>query len=118
MLKTIPELIAAARTELRCIEAALAVAEARQNGGVLIDVREAAEAQQSPAPHSVNLPRSMLEMKVLEHVKQAETPLYLHCATGVRATLAAEQLLRMGYEQVSVITCPLNQVCAAQLREL
>ena len=118
MLKTIPELIAEARTELRCIEAALAVAEAQLNGGVLIDVREAAEVQQSPAPHSVNLPRSMLEMKVLEHVQQAETPLYLHCASGVRATLAAEQLLRMGYEQVSVITCSFDQVCAAQLREI
>jgi rhodanese-related sulfurtransferase len=118
MLKTIPELIAEARTELRCIEASLAVAEAQLNGGVLIDVREVAEVQQSPAPHSVNLPRSMLEMIVLEHVKQAETPLYLHCASGVRATLAAEQLLRMGYEQVCVITSSFDQVCAAQRREI
>ena len=118
MLITIPELIAEARTELRCIKAALAVAEAQQNDGILIDVREVAEARQSPAPHSVNLPRSMLEIKVLEHVKQAETPLYLHCASGVRATLAAEQLLRMGYEQVGVITCSFDQVRAAQLREI
>lgn len=118
MLKTIPDLIAEARTQLRCIEAAQAVAEAQEKGGVLIDVRESAEAQQSPAPHSVNMPRSMLEMKVLEHVKEAETPLYLHCASGVRATLAAEQLIRMGYEDVCVITCSFDQVCAAQLREV
>jgi phage shock protein E len=115
MLKTIPELIAEARAELRCIEASQAVADCQRTGGLLIDVREVAEAQQSPAPLSVNVPRSMLEMKILEHVKEAETPLYLHCASGVRATLAALQLLRMGYEEVFVITCTLDQVCAAQL---
>ena len=114
MLKSIPELIAEARTELRCLEAALAVAEAKERSGVIIDVREPAEVQQSPAPDSVNMPRGILEMKVLEHVLEADIPLYIHCASGVRATLAAEQLQRLGYEQVTVITCPVDQVCAAQ----
>ena len=29
----------------------------------------------------------------------------LHCATGGRAILAAEQLKRLGYKHVSVIAC-------------
>ncbi len=114
MLKTIPELITEARSELRCLEATLAVAEAKERGGVIIDVRETAEVQHTPAPGSVHIPRGILEMKVVEQIKEADVPIYLHCASGARATLAAEQLLRMGYEQVTVITCPIEKVCAAQ----
>ena len=114
MLTTIPELITSARAELRCLEAALAVAECAERGGVIIDVREAAEVQQKAAPQSVHIPRGVLEMKVLEQIKEAQLPIYLHCASGARAVLAAEQLQRVGYEQVTVITCPIDKICAAQ----
>ena len=41
----------------------------------------------------------------------AERPIYLHCATGGRATLAAEQLQRIGYNKVTVISCKAENVC-------
>ena len=110
MLKSLPELIAQARAKLRCLEAAAALAEAAENNGLVIDVREAAEVEQTPVAGSHNLPRSMLEMKIVEQVRDAQQPLYLHCASGARATLAAEQLQRLGYQQVTVITCPIDQI--------
>ena len=115
MLKTIPELVAQARENLRCVDAETAVAEVNENQGTIIDVRELVEVEQLGAPHSLNIPRGILEMKITELVPDAAHPLYVHCATGGRATLAAEQLLRLGYESVSVITCPINSVREQQL---
>jgi rhodanese-related sulfurtransferase len=49
-------------------------------------------------------------MKMLELEKDAAKPIYLHCASGARAKLSAEQLIKMGYENVSVITCSLATI--------
>ena len=114
MLITVPELIAQIRTELRLLDAATALPECEQKKGVLIDVREPAEVQAKASQGSINIPRGMLEMKVLEQIKDASQPIYIHCASGVRATLAAEQLLRVGYNDVTVITCTIDTVCDAQ----
>jgi rhodanese-related sulfurtransferase len=37
----------------------------------------------------------------------------LHCATGARAIFSAEQLKRVGYLNVSVITSSLDDICNA-----
>ncbi|MGB2708812.1 MAG: rhodanese-like domain-containing protein, partial [Pseudoalteromonas nigrifaciens] len=37
-------------------------------------------------------------------------PIYLHCASAARATLGAEALTRVGYENVTVITCKAEKV--------
>lgn len=110
MLKTVPELVAQARANLRCVDAATATAEVNENQGTIVDVRELIEVEQLNAPHSLNIPRGILEMKITELVPDENHPLYLHCATGGRATLAAEQLKRMGYQNVTVITCPIDTV--------
>ncbi len=110
MLKSVPELVAAARKQLRCVDAATAVQEIRENQGTVLDVREPAEAQAQPTSRSQNIPRGVLEMKITELNSDPEHPLYIHCATGGRATFAAEQLERMGYSRVTVITCPIDTV--------
>ena len=114
MLLTLPELIANARANLRCLDARSAMAEMLVTGGTLIDVREPAELADSPASRSINIPRGVLEMKVMEVAAEADHPVYLHCATGGRATLAAEQLERLGYRNVTVITCVVERVREAQ----
>ncbi len=114
MLMTVPELIAQVRAELRLLDAATALPECEQKKGVLIDVREPAEVQTKTSQGSINIPRGMLEMAVLEKIKDASQPIYIHCASGVRATLAAEQLHRVGYSDVTVITCAIDAVCDAQ----
>ncbi|MDN3638638.1 rhodanese-like domain-containing protein [Simiduia curdlanivorans] len=110
-LLTVPALVAEARTKVRCITAAQAKIEIAANQGLLLDVREPAEAALKSVAGAINVPRGVLEMKMGELCSCAEQPIYIHCATGGRAALAAEQLVRMGYQQVSAITCAVDQVC-------
>jgi rhodanese-related sulfurtransferase len=49
-------------------------------------------------------------MKILEVEKDPQRAIYLHCASSLRATLAAEQLARMGYTNVNVISCNMEEV--------
>ncbi|MDN3651255.1 rhodanese-like domain-containing protein [Thalassotalea ponticola] len=105
MLKTMPELMAEIVGNVRRIDAAQAKQELTQNSGLLIDVREPAECANGKVADAVNIPRGILEGKLLEMCKQADMPIYLHCAAGTRATLAAESIMRLGYSNVSVISC-------------
>ena len=114
MLKSVPEMVAEARVELRCVDAATAIAEIKDNSGSIVDVRELVEVNNLAAPHSIHIPRGILEMKVTEVIPDENHPIYVHCATGGRATLAAQQLVKMGYRQVTVVTCPINTVCEQQ----
>ena len=114
MLKPILELIQEARTSLRCITAQQAMAEVHSNNGLLLDVRETTEVTERQTPSSVNIPRGVLEMKMLTSYPNQDLPIYIHCATGARASLAAEQLQRVGYQNVTVITCDLETVCDSQ----
>ena len=96
--------------DLRMVTAQQASQEIQQNKGLLIDVREPGEVSSQPVSAAINIPRGVLEMKMLEQVKEAATPIYLHCASGMRAKLAAEQLINIGYENVSVVTCPSTDI--------
>ncbi|MFY8351722.1 rhodanese-like domain-containing protein [Pseudoalteromonas sp. SSM20] len=111
MLKTIPDLIKLASENVKKVDSAQAKAEIAQNNGLLIDVREPAEHAIKNAVGAINIPRGVLEMKLVEIEKDADRPIYLHCATGGRATLAAEQLQRVGYNKVTVISCKAESVC-------
>ncbi len=114
MLRSLPEIVQEARSSLRCLNAVNAMAESKEKNGVIIDVREPGEVQAKPAPSSTNVPRGILEMKIIEMASASDHPIYLHCASGGRAALAAEQLVRMGYTEVTVITCPIDVVCETQ----
>lgn len=114
MLRPIPEIISAARQNLRCLSAEEAFVEQAANEGLIVDVREPAEVADKPAPNSVNIPRGILEMKLSSSHPDPEQTIYIHCASGARATLAAEQLHRLGYNDVTVITCAIDTVCEKQ----
>jgi phage shock protein E len=114
MLMSVPELLAVAGENIQKLDAVAAMAECGNKNGTLIDVRESGEAQAKPTVGSLNIPRGVLEMLVLQQIQDANHPLYLHCASGARATLAAEQLNRLGYTDVTVITCPIDAICDAQ----
>ncbi|AQA17693.1 hypothetical protein BST95_05035 [Halioglobus japonicus] len=113
MLKTVLELVQEARAGLRCLDAAAARVECAAKHGTVVDVREPGEVSAQAVAGSVNIPRGVLEMKITDIAPDAQHPLYLHCATGGRATLAARQLETMGYRNATVITCPIDAVCAA-----
>lgn len=113
MLKTIPELLADIKPQLALITAAQASEKIANDGAVLIDVREADEFAQQSSSCAVNIPRGLLEMKVLSQYKDHQQVLLVHCATSARACLSAEQLQRLGYENVFVVTCSVNDICMA-----
>jgi phage shock protein E len=114
MLMTVPELIAQVKEELRLLDAASALPECERKGGVLIDVREPTEVQAKASNGAVNIPRGVVEMMALEKFKDPTQPIYIHCASGTRAALAAEQLQRLGYSEVTAITCGIDSICEAQ----
>ena len=113
MLKTIPEVIAQARESLTIIAAADAIVLAKQKNGVIIDVREPSEYAEKSAEGTINIPRGLLEMQMLQRYPDEAQTIFLHCATGARAILSAEQLKRVGYLNVSVITSNLDDICNA-----
>ena len=110
MLKTLPELVAEARAQLRCVDTATAMDEIRGNNGTIVDVREMVEVEHLTAPHSINVPRGVLEMKITEHTQDPSTPICVHCASGARATLAAEQLMRFGFTNVRAINSGIDEI--------
>ena len=110
MLTPIPDLLKIITPNQRRIDAEQAKKELEQNKGLLIDVREPAEHATKAATGAINIPRGLLEMKLMEIEKDAARPIYLHCASGARATLSAEALTRVGYENVTVITCKAEQI--------
>ncbi|KPH89455.1 hypothetical protein AMS57_17235 [Pseudoalteromonas undina] len=111
MLTPIPDLLKIITPNQRRIDAEQAKKELEQNKGLLIDVREPAEHATKAAIGAINIPRGLLEMKLMEIEKDAARPIYLHCASGARATLSAEALTRVGYENVTVIICKAEQIC-------
>ena len=111
MLTSIPDLMKIITPNQRRITAEQAKQELEQNHGLLIDVREPAEHANKAATGAINIPRGLLEMKLMEIEKDPTRPIYLHCASGARATLSAEALTRVGYENVSVITCKADDIC-------
>lgn len=110
MLLPVADLIKEVKQNIRCIDAQTAVAERAQNKGLLIDVREPSEHLAKPAYGAINIPRGLLEMKLMELEKDPSKAIYLHCASSARAALGAEQLKRVGYENVSVITCNMDEI--------
>ncbi len=110
MLKSIQERLAQLPESLRTVTATEAKQELEANKGALIDVREPSELADSPVSSSFTIPRGVLEMKALDQFKDPDKPLYLHCASGVRARLAAEQMIKMGYTNVSAIVSDIKDI--------
>jgi phage shock protein E len=110
MLKKLPLLIQQATQNVQLISANKAAQDMSLNHGLLVDVWESTEHFASPALGAINIPRGVIEMKILEIEKHPQRPIYLHCASSLRAALAAEQLARIGYTNVSVISCKMDEV--------
>lgn len=111
MILSIPELVTLAKKNVICVSAKQAFTD---NNAIFIDVREPAEFNASPVSNSIQIPRGVLEMNIAKHCSNADTNIYLHCASGGRAALAAEQLQRIGYTNVKAISCKHDDVCQAQ----
>jgi uncharacterized protein YjbI with pentapeptide repeats/rhodanese-related sulfurtransferase len=69
---------------------------------VLLDVRTPDEtrAARIDAPQHLAIPRGWLEMKILNHVIDKQTPIVTYCGVGIRSAFAAETLMEMGFTNV------------------
>ncbi|MCK5812981.1 MAG: hypothetical protein KAH03_01935 [Cocleimonas sp.] len=68
----------------------------------IIDVREHEEYCQGAIPGAINMPRSVLEFVVSDHLneKDRQKPHIIYCRSGGRAALAAITMKKMGYANV------------------
>ena len=113
MLIKIPDLVSQIKQNVNLLTAAQATVKCQELSGVIIDVREPGEVNEKSATGTVNIPRGVLEMKVSMLYPDANQAIFIHCASGVRAVFAAEQLTRLGYTKVWAITCKIDDICAA-----
>lgn len=109
-MRTANDLVNAARERIKEIQVEhfAALSEARP---LLIDVREPNEFAESHVRGAINLPRGLLEFKILSHpelagssaeepASQAARPIVVYCQTGGRAALAADSLQQLGFSKV------------------
>ena len=111
MIKTAGELIAEAQTQINCVDA-ISAKSLYQNSvnAVIIDVREAQNAENSKLKDSINISRGLIEMKIAKHCPDSETLILTHCGGGGRASLAALTLQKMGYTNVHAITATFEEI--------
>jgi len=111
MIKTAGELISEAQTQINCVDA-ISAKSLYQNSvnAVIIDVREAKNAENSKLNDSINISRGLIEMKIAKHCPDSETLILTHCGGGGRASLAALTLQKMGYTNVHAITATFEDI--------
>ncbi|HEX3600736.1 MAG TPA: rhodanese-like domain-containing protein [Lacipirellulaceae bacterium] len=76
-------------------------AEQQAKGATLIDVREDQEFAKQHAKGAIHLSKGVLEWKIEDTVPDVSTPIICYCGGGSRSALAADNLMKMGYKNVS-----------------
>ncbi|MDO6840923.1 rhodanese-like domain-containing protein [Paraglaciecola chathamensis] len=113
MASTLNEIVTHIKQQIPHIDCETAAQRRKADHGLLIDVREPSEHSAQNTPEAINIPRGVLEMKITILESDLSRPIYLHCASAVRAALSAEQLRRIGYENVFVVTGELSNIIQA-----
>jgi rhodanese-related sulfurtransferase len=73
-------------------------------GGVFLDLREAADFKQGHIVDSLNIPAGKLESRMAELEKYRERPIVLVCKMGQQSGVAGKQLRAAGYEKIYKMT--------------
>ncbi len=66
----------------------------------LIDVREESEWHKGHIPHAIHIGKGVIERDIEKVIPDVMTPLILYCGGGYRSALAADNLQKMGYQNV------------------
>lgn len=111
MIKPVEKFIAEAKEVCNCldIDSAKALFDQHETA-VIIDVREPRESEKSKLQDSINIPRGMLEMKVIDVCPDESQLILVHCGGGGRASLSAQRLQEMGYNNVHVIDAKYDDI--------
>jgi rhodanese-related sulfurtransferase len=107
MAKSVKDLVEAANAVVPRISAAQAQEMIESGDAVVIDVRDAAEVENSgKVAGAVHIPRGMVEFRAdpespyYEQSLAKDRPVILYCAGGGRAALSGQALKEMGYGHV------------------
>ncbi len=74
-----------------------------KNDAILIDVREDNEWEAGHAKDAVHIGRGVIERDIVHEFSDKSQELILYCGGGYRSALAADNLQKMGYENVRSI---------------
>ena len=107
MPKNVKDLLAEANASIQKLSPAEAGEKIRSGEVLVLDVRDAAEVQQSgKIKGALNVSRGLLEFRAdpdspyYNPALQKDKTILLHCASGGRSALAAKTLKDMGYTSV------------------
>lgn len=67
---------------------------------ILVDTREESEYAKGRLPGAIHLSKGVIERDIVARIPDKKAPLVLYCGGGFRSALAAENLKKMGYENV------------------
>ncbi|MCE2799412.1 MAG: sulfurtransferase [Planctomycetaceae bacterium] len=98
------KIVEQARAEIvECNVAQLKQKLEESNPPALIDVREESEYAAGHVPGSVHLSKGVIERDIESMFPDPNTELYLLCGGGFRSVLAADNLRKMGYLNVTSV---------------
>lgn len=69
--------------------------------GLWIDVRTPEEYAQGHLENTLNIPLQVITQHIANVAPDKNAPIHLYCRSGNRSGIAAEELRRMGYTQVT-----------------
>lgn len=75
-----------------------------KEGGVFLDLRDAADYKQSHIVDAINIPASKLGSRMVELEKHKNKPVVLVCKMGQQSGAAGKQLKEAGFERVYKMT--------------
>lgn len=87
----------------RIKETTVDAVKARMDRGekfLLVDVREESEYAKDHLPGAIHLGKGVIERDVEQKVPSTDTEMILYCGGGFRSALAADNLQKMGYNNV------------------
>ncbi len=74
--------------------------QAKHENFLLVDVREESEWAKDHLPGAIHLGKGIIERDIEERVPDLNTLMILYCGGGFRSALAADNLQKMGYQNV------------------
>jgi sulfur-carrier protein adenylyltransferase/sulfurtransferase len=73
----------------------------RQEGAVLVDIRELDEIEQGMINGAVHIPRGYLESRIESIAPDKSAPVIVYCASGIRSVFGTKALVDLGYEDAA-----------------
>lgn len=71
---------------------------------VIIDVRTVDEVAKGKIKESINIPIDEVKSKIEKIVPDKNKTVYVHCLSGTRSAIAANEMIKMGYKNVYSMT--------------